>query len=322
MSGLMDRTKGIGGSDVQHLFSIKPYGCRRHLWYEKKGIEADFPFLGNNLTERGELLEDLIANIYAKKTGMAVYEMLQQQKHSKYDFITAHYDRTIRQHTTDKETTGILEIKSVGKEVYYQIKADGVPDSWILQLQHYLMISKCTWGAFAIWWADGNEFVDFEVAAVKELQDMILDAEIKFWEMVHEGKEEPDMIDPSDKRCKSCPYRTMCQGQALLDSVDKSNDLEVEIDNTMDGLIEKYEEIDSTFKEAKENLDDIKGEIITKMGRRGAVQTTNAKIYCKTQTRHTWNNDMLMRDHPELEEKYKPASISRPLRIFTKNKEK
>lgn len=321
----MDRTKGIGGSDQHHLFNLKPYGCRRKLWYEKQGIEADFPFLGNKLTDRGNRLEPVIADIYIEKTKRGIVEISPpQDTHREYAYITAHYDRIIRKfdgvRRYEAEDAGILEIKSVGKEIYYQVKADGVPYSWILQLQHYLMISEYTWGALAIWWADGNEFIDFEVQADKELQGMILKAAIEFWTMVQEGKEEPELLDPSDKRCKTCPYRTKCQGQALIDSVDKSDDSEVEIDTTMDGLIEEYNTVNSEYKEIEESLKEVKANIALKMGRRALVQTSNAKIHYKAQETRRWDGTMLEDDHPELVEKYKKKTVSRPLRIYIKKK--
>ena len=63
------RKTGFGGSDAHHYANIEPYGCARRVVYDKMGVPADYPFTGNNHTERGIWLEPIVAELTTEATG-------------------------------------------------------------------------------------------------------------------------------------------------------------------------------------------------------------------------------------------------------------
>src|ERR1700722_3426949 len=72
---LEDRRKGIGGSDVHHLFPEESkYGCTLQLWYDKTGTPEDYRRTPDELRimNRGHILEDVVADIYMEETGRKV----------------------------------------------------------------------------------------------------------------------------------------------------------------------------------------------------------------------------------------------------------
>ena len=180
--------------------------------------------------------------------------------------------------TIDDRGTGILECKSVGRPMYYKIKDDGIPDSWIFQMQHYLLTTDRKWGSYAILWADNWEFIHFDIEADKELQHSIIEAGENFWRMVKNG--------PAPER---------------LDSLDK--------------LKSEYATLKDLQQEAAELLDGKKREIQETLGDRGLVDCTGFRIYYKPIESTRLKSSALKKDDPEAYEKYSYKSVSRPFRI-------
>lgn len=69
------RRKGIGGSDVAVALNSSPYRTARDLYYDKIGVVMSDDGPDKSITfQIGHLLEDVVAQIFAKKTGLSVYE--------------------------------------------------------------------------------------------------------------------------------------------------------------------------------------------------------------------------------------------------------
>lgn len=67
--------KGIGGSDVAVALNSSPYRTARDLYYDKIGVVMSDDGPDKSITfQIGHLLEDVVAQIFAKKTGLSVYE--------------------------------------------------------------------------------------------------------------------------------------------------------------------------------------------------------------------------------------------------------
>lgn len=78
------RRKGIGGSDASAVLGISPFRTARDLYFDKLNIvTADD---GGNWVamEMGNLLEDLVARIFAKKTGLRIFQRKVMYQHPRY----------------------------------------------------------------------------------------------------------------------------------------------------------------------------------------------------------------------------------------------
>ena len=70
------RRLGIGGSDVAAIMGISPFATIRDLYYDKVGIEPQIEDEEESnwvAKEVGHRLEDLVAEIFSKKTGLTVF---------------------------------------------------------------------------------------------------------------------------------------------------------------------------------------------------------------------------------------------------------
>ena len=70
------RRRGIGGSDVAAILGISPFRTARDIYYDKLEIADVEEEEGNWVAmEMGHLLEDLVAEIFHRKTGYKIYQI-------------------------------------------------------------------------------------------------------------------------------------------------------------------------------------------------------------------------------------------------------
>lgn len=270
---LAERRLGIGGSDCSSLFNVG-YGCSRRLWYDKRNTPPDFEREETKAMKLGNVLEPFFAEEYAKETGREV----RQEK----AFVSAscpelrcNIDRSVIGYAgADAQEFGVLEIKSVGRATFYIIKRTGLPEDYILQIQHGMLVTGWRWGSFAIGSRDSGELLYWDVPADPALHQEIISVAPKFWALVENGPA-PERLEPDDKRCQSCAWRTTCQGEALIQIAQGS---EYEQDESLAPLVTEYIERRALRKEAEELVSETKAELEFKLGTRGLVTAAGAKV--------------------------------------------
>jgi putative phage-type endonuclease len=311
---LEERKTGIGGSDVQAVLNLEPWGCSRRLWYQKRDVPPDYEDTDKEaLFERGHALEPIVAQMWMERNPQSLNEvgLIRHPDHSE---LLVHLDRVIVNENTDSDKgDGVLEIKTCGQRQWYKVKREGLPYAYIAQMQHSLMVSGLTWGEFAVFWPDGWQMVSFPVDRDEQMGQHIMDACLAFWVQVQNGPA-PDALPPTDPRCERCPWRTSCQGAALAavckDAVDGG------FDPALRSLAEEYFQAKEMSQEAEELYEGVKERMRAALGQRSAVETVGARIYYRGQTSMRWDTKALDKDFPQLAPKYKKASMSRPLRVF------
>ena len=306
---LAARREGVGGSDVGHMFSLEPYGCQRYLWYDKRHTEPDYPRKEGGVLERGLVLEAVIAERFAKDYGLKVRNINQIRKHKTEPWALANLDRKIEGQDV------LLECKTAGREIFHRIKRDGIPESYIMQIQQYLWITGWEKAVLALLWPDGWVFIYEEIEADPNIQKLIRDTGRHFWRMVTEGPT-PERLDPGDKRCSKCIFRTTCQGEALLakvaDTGDEIKDLSEELDPLMDELVS----IESVIDEANGLKTGITDQIKEVMDKVPVASCTGFRIHYRPHSRTSFQAAKFKKDHPDLHAKYVSIGTVRPLRKF------
>lgn len=89
------RKKGIGGSDVAAIMGISPFTTIRDLFYNKTGVQPVIQEEEESnwvAKEVGHRLEDLVAEIFSKKTGLEVFPVRVMFRHPLYPFMLADVD--------------------------------------------------------------------------------------------------------------------------------------------------------------------------------------------------------------------------------------
>lgn len=210
---LAQRKTGIGGSDVAALYN-EGYSCRKRLWLDKTDATPDFPREENTAMRLGTFMEQWFADEYARKTGRGVSKLATPLQSAESGPLRVNVDRLISRDSEDPRRSsapGVLEIKSMGREMFYRTKREGLSRSYILQLQAGMIAADASWGSFCVGSRENGEIQHFDVERDDTLcKDIVADAKI-FWAQVQNGPI-PDALEPDDPRCRKCEYRLSCQG--------------------------------------------------------------------------------------------------------------
>jgi putative phage-type endonuclease len=294
---LAERATGLGGSDAASLFN-EGYGCRRRLWYEKTGMLPDYEE-DRPVMRRGRKLEDLVAEEYALATGRSV-ATIPVMRHPDYDFLIVHIDRMTVEAGSPNPIP--LEIKTMGREAFYRLKRSGPPVDYILQLQWALMLTGQERGAFAFFWPDGWQLIHLDIMRDDDICIRLVAEAMFFWNSLNCPDSIPDRLDPGDRRCQNCKYRTSCQGEAILTAAKAAPvDGDIPYDISLGSLVREYQELATISKEADELLDNCKGRIKHAIGDHAIIDAPGARIYHTASTIEAFT----VRKH-----------VRRPLRIF------
>lgn len=80
------RRLGIGGSDAAAIMGLSPFATIRDLYFDKIGVTPVIEEEEENWVakEVGHRLEDLVAMIFAKKTGLEVFPVRKMFRHPLY----------------------------------------------------------------------------------------------------------------------------------------------------------------------------------------------------------------------------------------------
>ena len=134
------RRRGIGGSDAAAILGISPWRTARDLYYDKLSVvKADMDENWVAL-EMGHLLEDLVARIFAKKTGLHIFQRKVMFQHPLYPWMLADLDYMVE---LPDGTTAILEIKTTNynaRDNWWYNGEEIVPIYYESQGRHYMAV--------------------------------------------------------------------------------------------------------------------------------------------------------------------------------------
>lgn len=183
----------IGGSDIAAIIGVSPWKDLYTLWLEKTGRKE--PDAVNPYMQWGIDHEDMAREAFIRESKIVVSKPSDSIAHEKYDYCRASLDGI----TFDGEI--IYEGKCpTGNKTMELAKAGKIEDHYMAQIQWYLMITKAQKAMFHVWkgnekWKE-EEQVIIEVLPNKEFQAQLLDAAIKFWDLV---KNDIEPEKPEDK---------------------------------------------------------------------------------------------------------------------------
>jgi hypothetical protein len=305
-----ERLTGIGGSDAASLLNIG-YGCRRRLWYQKTQAEPDFPREESDAMALGKALEPFFVEKYAKETNRSAKRTGDLITHRHLPYLIVHLDAYV---CDSKRGVGPLEIKSCGRGAFYKYKREGLPEDYICQLQHAMLVTGFTWGSYGIGCRDTGELLHWDVEPNAEVQEAIKEEAATFWGAVTKFRDHettswlnPDYfarLFPDDPRCHRCEYRTTCQGENLI-TIQQAG--EYTVDESLSDLVRKRQEFAAIAKEATGLLEDATEELKAAMGDRSMVMAAGHRIQFYTQ--HVAGYTVAARDQ-------------RPLRVYPPKKGK
>jgi len=286
-----DRRGYLGGSDAPAIIGVSKWKTPYQLWQEKTGEVDPDDLSGSERVYWGNVLEDVVAREYARRTGRKVRRINRALFHKDFAFIGAHIDRDV------VGEDRILECKTADKFVGADWE-DGCPDYYYPQIQHYLAVTGAAVCDVAVL-IGGNTFKVFEVERDRDFISDLMVAEVAFWNMV-ESKTPPD---PNTGAEAASRWPRVLEGDIFGSS--EHEDIAEELDRTK-GEIKALEALKEEL-EGKLKLAIGAGERLVYNGRPLATW--------KNESRQILDRARLDADHPGLAEGYMKTTESRVFRL-------
>jgi putative phage-type endonuclease len=289
-----DRQGYIGGSDAAVIAGLSPWKTPYELWLEKTGEEAPPDLSANERVYWGQVLEEIVAREYARRTGRKVRRQNKLLRHREYPFIAAHIDRDVLNELR------ILEVKTtdIGRaDEWGEEGSDEIPDHYYCQVQHYLAVTGEAVCDVAVL-IGGNRFRIYSVSRDEEFIAGLINLEREFWQHVTERR--PPEPKSSDEANQMWPHG----GEGRVRAGDQEMMLARELFDVRSRIKELESKRDRLETQLKTAMADIGEELF--------YGKTKLATW-KTQKRRSFDTKAFREANPDLYERY---SEEKELRVF------
>ena len=291
------RRKGIGGSDASVIMGKNPYRSILQLWEEKTG-KLPVTDEGNEYTYWGNVMEPIIRKEFMNRTGLKVRQKHAMIIHKDYPYLFADVDGIV---TDERGEKCIFEAKTASQYKAEQWE-DGVPEEYILQVQHYLEVCGMD-KAYIAALIGGNKFVFHTIYRDEELIRNLISREKEFWEGCVLTGTEPVMDDSDATR----DYLN----QKYSDSIEGS----IQLQEDMKSVLAEYQDVDCKIKELEKQKTGFANQIKAAMGEYETGEVDGTVVSWKKISRESLDSKRLRKEQPEVFAEYRNISSYRKLSI-------
>jgi len=292
---LNERKKGIGGSDASVVMGLSKWKSPIQLYMEKIGelpkedSQSEAAYFGN-------ILEDVVAKEFMRRTGKKVRHRHAILKHPDYPWMVANVDRLIV-----GERVG-LECKTTSAYLKDKWTDEEVPAEYLIQCQHYMAVT-----GYDAWWIavliGGNQFLYKKIERDDELIRMIIDKEKDFW-VNHVEKKHPPDVDGSEASSQLL--------KSLYPESDPENDIDLPDQATL--LLEGLENVNHEMKTLTTYKNNYENQLKNMLGESEKGYASNYIVTWKSQERRTVDTKRLKQERPDIYQSFLKTSSSRTLR--------
>ena len=258
------RRLGIGGSDAAAIMGVSPFCTKRDLYYDKCGITPAIDEEESNWVakEVGHRLEDLVAEIFSKKTGFRVFPVRKMFRHPLYPFMLADVDFFI---DFGDGTYGILECKTTNYNCQDKWANNSTPVNYEYQGRHYMAVMNINKVYFACLY--GNNEDEFFIRYMErdlELEEDLIAEEEYFWNDNVKMGVEPPYTEKADLVLESI-RKHYGPADKDADKVNLNRKHKVGIERYLE-LKEQKSKLDQESKKLEEQMKESYAEIVEEMG--------------------------------------------------------
>lgn len=290
------RQASIGGSDASAVLGLSRWKGPIDVWLDKtREITQDDG--ASEAAYWGNVLEDIVAQEFTKRTGLSVRRRNAILMHDEHDFILANIDRELV-----GQKVG-LECKTASAYKKEEWSEDEIPAEYIVQCQHYMAVT-----GYESWWIacliGGNQFVYKQIERDEEFIEMLLAAEVDFWNHYVVGGEMPP-VDGSDasKNALHDFYPTAEAGAEITLDAEQEGLLQERL-----GLMELKDDCEAKIQTIDNKIKAAMGETETAVGQRFSVKWGNV-------SRTMVDSKRLKAEAPDIYQQYSKTSTSRTFKV-------
>ncbi|WP_462419980.1 YqaJ viral recombinase family nuclease [Salinicoccus sp. Marseille-QA3877] len=293
---LQERNTGIGGSDAGTILGVNKWKSKAQLFLEKTDPELRQE-INNEYIYWGNVLEDIVADEFARRTGKKVRRDNRMLRHPEHDFMLANLDRVV---VGEKALLECKTTSQYNKDLWVD---DEIPAQYLCQVQHYMAVTGYEKAYVAVL-LGGNEFIWKEIDRDEELIQIIIDAEYDFWHNHVQAGVLPE-IDGSEAMTNFINH--------MYSDID---DEEIELNEDADTLIKAIQSCKVSVKETTEMQKKYENQLKDTLKHNVKGTSKNYQVTWKPQTRRSLDKKSLEEKYGRdtLEDYYKETE-SRVLRI-------
>lgn len=316
------RRQGIGGSDAAAVLGISPFRTGVDLYYDKLGQSVEDDEQNWVAKEMGTVLEDLVARIFAKKTGLKVSPMPIMFRHADHPWMLADVDRLV---TIPDGSTAILECKTTNYNARDKWEYDGkpiVPQYYEAQGRHYMAVMDLDRVYFCCLY--GNSEDDVIIRSID--RDLNYEAELialeeNFWMNHVQAKAPPPYIENDGALILESLRR--CMGPSYKDAPPASfTQAQSENVRRYVELREQKGALSASVRTLDKELEQLKAHIVADMGGSWSASYEDGSgsyaVTMKPSRRVSILKDDLSRlreDHKDIFDQYATVSESRTFNV-------
>lgn len=292
---LQERKKGLGGSDASAILGFNPWKSPFELYIEKTSDHVEE--IDNEAIHWGNVLEDVVAEEFTRRTGIKVRRRNQIFRHKEHDWMIANIDRDV------VGERALLECKTTNAFNADQWEGDEIPPAYMCQLQHYMAVLDYEKAYIAVL-IGGQKFVWKEIARDDEFIELMIEHEKDFWEN-HVLAGVPPEIDGSKSASE------------LLKSMypkDNGETIMLESDEA-ETLIEAIESLKVDIKEKRDLQKEYENKLKLMIGEAEKGVTPRFEVIHRTITSNRLDSRKLRKEMPDIAEKYTKESTYRRMTI-------
>lgn len=291
---LRERQKGIGGSDASAILGFNPWKSPFELYIEKTSDTVQE--IDNEAIHWGNVLEDVVAEEFTRRTGKRVRRRNQIFKHKDYDWMIANIDRDV------VGERALLECKTT-----HAFNADAwedeIPWAYMCQLQHYMAVLDYEKAYIAVL-IGGQKFIWKEEKRDDEFINLMIQHQKDFWEN-HVLANNPPEIDGS---------KSASEMLNQMYPEDDGSTVMLESDEA-ETLIKAIESIKSEVKEKQTLQKGYENKLKLMIGEAEYGMTPNFEVRHQTINSNRVNTRKLRKELPDIAEKYTNQSSYRRMTI-------
>lgn len=292
---LWNRKKGLGGSDASAILGFNPWKSAFELYIDKTSDHVEE--IDNEAIHWGNVLEDVVAQEFTRRTGKKVRRRNQTFKHPEHPFMIANIDRDV------VGEDALLECKTTNAFNSDAWEGEQIPPAYMCQVQHYMAVLDYEKAYIAVL-IGGQKFVWKEIERDDEFIELMIEQEKQFWNE-HVLKEVPPAIDgsPSASELLNKMYPEDNGETIMLQSDD------------VEALIEAIDSIKSEVKEKQSLQKEYENKLKLMIGEATTGVTPRFEVNLKKVEQNRLDSKMLRKELPDIAEKYTKTSSYRRLNI-------
>lgn len=286
------RSEYLGCSELAAAVGLNPWQSPLDVYLEKTG-QVPRPDLSEKDAVRfGELLEGVVADEFARRTGMEVRRDSREFVHPSLPFLRGHIDRRIvgRRAGLECKTAGIRMASEFGES-----GTDEVPPHYLVQCAAYLSVTGFDEWHLAVLIA-GNDFRTYRIPRDEQLIGALEARAAAFWQAVAERRP---------------PAATTTEEVRALFRQDDGT--EVVATPEVADACQQLAAAKAALKEAEVREDQLAAQVQGFMGAAARLLGPDGKPLATFTTVRSSRLDgkRLEADHPDLAAKYRTESVSR-----------